>query len=482
VESEAGSENLRHQIEAGCLRKWFWCKNILEGETEEMKKQITCAAILASLVFVLSACGSQTPEPIPTSTNAPTPVEGMLYIDPEMEMHQISPYMLGSNHGPWIAVPVEMLEDAYSSGVTMLRFPAGEWGDRNDVKSYHIEAFMDLCEQMGADVNFTVRLLDSTPEEAAEMVRYVNIEQDYDVRYWTIGNEPTLFEDYIGEGYDTARFNSEWRAFAEAMKDVDSSILLLGPEVHQFNSETNRNPKDSAGLDWMMEFLEANGYLVDVVSFHRYPFPQEAGTNATIEDLRQDASEWTRTLEYLRGLIHEITGRDIPIAITEFNSHYTKSIGGEGTPESHYNAIWLADILGRMMEQNVIIANHWMLTSSGGYGGWGLVGRGELRPSYYVYQLYSQFGETMVYASSDHPELRVYAAIGEEFDLSIVVINLGDEAIAYSLSVEGGIFGPASVWLLDESHNAENMGTLEISSDGVTFPAQSMTLLQVALP
>ncbi|MFC1936479.1 hypothetical protein ACFLYP_02295 [Chloroflexota bacterium] len=437
---------------------------------------------IAILILVISACGGQQPEPIMTPTAVPESLPGMLYVNPKMEMHQISPYVLGSNYGPWIAVPVEMLEDAYASGVTMLRFPGGEWGDRNDIKAYHIDAFMDFCEQLGADVNFTIRLLDSTPEEAAEMVRYVNKEMGYGVRYWTIGNEPTLYEDYIGETYDTKRFNTEWREFAEAMKDVDPSIILLGPELHQFNSNPDANPKDSFGLDWMTEFLKANGDLVDVVTFHRYPFPKNAGENATIVDLRQDAVEWTRTIEYLRGLIHEITGRDIPIAITEFNSHYTKSISGEGTPDSHYNAIWLADILGRMMQQNVVVANQWMLTSHGGQGGWGLVGRGELRPSYYVYQLYSQFGVEMVYSSSDMPDLRVYAALLGENELSFIVINMSDDELSYQLFVEGGALGEAEYWLFDADHNAENMGYIEILEEEVTFPAQSMILFSVSLP
>ena len=132
----------------------------------------------------------------------------------------------------------------------------------------------------------------------------------------------------------------------------------------------------------MVEFLEANGDMVDIVTYHRYPFPETRSSgNATIEDLRQDLPEWTRTVQYLRKLIQEKTGREIPIGVTETNSHYTPAVQGEGTPDSFYNAIWWADILGRMIAEQVLIVNHFLLTSTtAGQGGWGLIARGEVRP------------------------------------------------------------------------------------------------------
>ena len=103
---------------------------------------------------------------------------------------------------------------AYDSGITILRFPAGAWGDHNDVKTYQIDQFMDFAHKVGATAMFNVRLLDGTPEQAAEMVRYTNIERKYNVQYWGIGNEPTLFDGELknrGEILRVQRFNQEWR-------------------------------------------------------------------------------------------------------------------------------------------------------------------------------------------------------------------------------------------------------------------------------
>jgi alpha-L-arabinofuranosidase len=331
-----------------------------------------------------------------------------------------------------------------------------------------------------------VRLKNGTPEAAAEMVRYVNIEKGYNILYWGIGNEPTLYNGELQEGYDAARFNGEWRDFALAMQAVDPSILLVGPEYHQFSYDiidtTNYGEgtaKDSAGRLWMDEFLKANGGLVDIVSFHRYPYPVSTIAGPpTIDELRRNAHEWDRIIVRLRELIHEHTGRDLPIAVTEFNSAYNKSVGGEATADTHYNAIWLADVLGRLIRNGVFMANQWMFTSKGGYGGWGLVGQSEVYPTYHAYQLYKMFGNELIYASSDDPDLSIYAARNPRGQLTVILINLSLEEKSKTLEIEGLSGAQAETWLFDPDHPAENTGMTNLS-DIVTVPAQSMTLFVI---
>jgi hypothetical protein len=447
--------------------------------------------ILVTLIaaLLLGACApaptgpSGVAGPLPTATLSPTPVPGMLYVDPGVDLGPISPLVYGSNYGPWLAVSVDMLPAAYESGVTMLRFPAGSWGDNNDVKTYQIDQFMLFLEQLGASAMFNVRLKNGTPEAAAALVHYTNIEKGYGVRYWGIGNEPTLYEGELADGYDVTRFNREWREFALAMQAVDPSIQLVGPEVHQFSFDTagttnysDDTARDSGGRLWMDEFLKANGDLVDVVSFHRYPYPVSSIAGApTIDELRQNAHEWDRIVSRLRSLIHEHTGRDLPIAVTEFNSAYNKSVGGEATADSHYNAIWLADVLGRLIRNGVFMVNQWILTSKGGYGGWGLVGQAEVYPTYYTYQMYKRFGDRLVYAASDDPDLSIYAARDSEDRLTVLVINLSSEAKDKRIAIEGQADAVADVWLFDPGHNAVPAASVDFSEE-LSIGPQSMTL------
>ena len=439
------------------------------------------------LCLLLAACSQEEPTPLPepTPTAEPTPVppaeSGQLIVEPGRTAGTVSPYFLGSNYGPWVAVPADMISAAYDSKVQAIRFPGGAWGDRNDLKNYHIDSFMAFVEEVGAIATINVRLRQGTPEQAADLVRYVNIEKEYGVEYWAIGNEPTLFAAELrqlglAEDYDTEQFNREWREFAIAMKEVDPTIKVLGPEIHQFNYDSSTNPKDSSDRDWMIEFLKANGDIVDVVTFHRYPFPQ-GDQPVRVEDLRQHSREWDRTIPYLRGLIEEHTGRDILIAVTEFNTHYNEAAAGEATPDSHYAAIWLAEMFGRLMYQDVFMVNHFMLASSGGQGGWGIIGRGELRPTYYVYQLYSMFGRELVYTDSGLEEVSVFASQREDGRLTILINNLADTEQQATLQIAGESPGTAEQWQLTQDTKPETAVQFTFPADSsVTLPPQSITL------
>ncbi|MDO9348182.1 MAG: hypothetical protein Q7T47_02770, partial [Anaerolineales bacterium] len=90
------------------------------------------------------------PTPLPTPTTIPTPVPGALYVDPKVELGSISPLVYGTNHGPWVAVPFGMMPAAEQSGVTIVRFPGGAWGDNNNLKPYQIDGFITFCNQIGA--------------------------------------------------------------------------------------------------------------------------------------------------------------------------------------------------------------------------------------------------------------------------------------------------------------------------------------------
>jgi hypothetical protein len=450
-------------------------------------------ALLITLILVLlAACGAPTagepavvdgtpaPTTVPVPTVLPTPVPNTLVVDPGMELGPVSPYVYGSNYGPFTAVPAGKLELAIQSHVTALRFPGGEWGDVNDLQTYQLDSFLALCQQMGAIPTISVRLLNGTPAAAAELVRYANIEKGYKIRYWSIGNEPSLYDGKPNVDYDTLGFNREWRAIAMAMKAVDPAILLLGPELHgTYTSNFDTNPKDSAGRDWMTEFLKANGDMVDIVTYHRYPFPlTNASPNATINDLRQDLPEWTRTVRYLRSLIRETTGRDLPIGVTEASSHYSSALGGEGTPDSFYNAIWWADVLGRLIDEDIFIVNQWLFANSSGFsGGWGLIATAGVRPMYYTYQMYSHFGTERVYAASGVANVSIYASKRGDGTLTLMVVNLADEEQRIPLQVEGMRLSQAEAWLFDATHNAEALGQQALLTGGLlVLPPQSISL------
>jgi hypothetical protein len=430
--------------------------------------------MLAGSLLLLTACASLLPQTESAAEAfSATPVPGMLFVDPTRRLGQISPYIFGTNYGPWSFVPLDLMPLAEQAGIRFIRFPGGDWGDENDMTEFQIDSFIGVARQMGAEPMISVRVEEGSPEMAAEIVRYVNIEKDFQVRYWGIGNEPQFYD-----GYDTERFNQQWRAIALAMEEVDANILFVGPEVNQYLGDASIDPRDSDGNLWVDEFLKANGDLVDIVSVHRYPFPQSLNSGpAQIDELRENLGEWDHILTNLRTLIRETTGQDLPVAVTEFNSHWDSASGGEATPDSHFNAIWLGDVLGRLIHQRVEIAAQFALQSASDNGGWGIFSRVEPRPSFYVYQMYKFFGNNLIYSASGVSDVSIYSSIRDDGDLAVLIINLSSELSEAPLSWTGRDEAAAEHWLFDVTHPATQIEPVNLSNgDSVTLPAESISL------
>jgi alpha-L-arabinofuranosidase len=400
----------------------------------------------------------------------------MLSVYPEIALGPISPFIYGTNYGPMHAVTLEMMPLVEEAGFSILRFPGGAWTDAVDIIPFQIDQFIAFCKQVGATPMISVRLLDGKPEKAAELVRYTNIEKKYGVVYWSIGNEANIYTQLNQADYDYTidHLNRDWRPIAEAMKAVDPNIKLLGPELSQWNRDLASTPKDSAGRDWMTEFLKVNGDLIDVVSVHRYPLHSPSNP-ITVESLRQNTHQWGEEIAYLRSLTQEILGKELPIAITEINSDPSAARLQETSPDSFYNAIWYADVLGQLMNAHVFMVNQWVISQRS--TGLGLL-QGELvRPTFYVFPLYKNFGSEQVYAVSGVNDVDVFAARRADGALTLMVINLSDTQQSVPLKVNGLTLSEAEVFLLDVDHNAENLGIQAFSSDGtLELPAQSATL------
>jgi hypothetical protein len=147
----------------------------------------------------------------------------------------------------------------------------------------------------------------------------------------------------------------------------------------------------------------------------------------------------------------------------------------ETTPDSFYNAIWYADVLGQLMNADVFMVNQWVLSQRG--TGLGLLYGTTVRPTFYVFPLYKNFGSEQVYAASGVKDVDIFAAKRRDGALTLMVINLSDTEQHVPLQVKDTILANAEVWLLDATHSAENLGTQTFSTDRtVVLPSQSATL------
>jgi hypothetical protein len=400
------------------------------------------------------------------AVSATSAQSGTLTVDVDQDLGPINPYLFGANYGPWATMHPDVWPDAEVSGVRFLLFPGGNWGEEYDMTPFMLDQYMLIADLMNIEPAVCVRMLNSTVEKAVEIFTYMNIDHDYNIRYWCIGSEPNLWDNY-----DEAAYNQQWREIGEALKALDPDIVLIGPNVSQYPPVAQDTQYD----DLLRAFLQANGDLVDIVSVHRYPFPRTNDQIVTIDDLRANTPEWTEILTQLKATIQEETGGEMPIAVTEFNTHWSNSAGGDATPDSHYAAVWLADVLGRFIDADVQIGTYFVLYRGTG-GGHGMMGRYEMNPPYYTYQLYSHFGNQHVHSESTVPDVRIYAARRDDGALTLMVINLGMEEVSTALELSGFTpSGEAEVWQLAPDVLGEQVEPVDISA-GITIPGQSVTL------
>lgn len=423
-----------------------------------------------------AATRTNTSTPLPTFTPSPTPEHDVIVVDAAQSLGEISPLVYGSNVGPWQSITKADVGRIKEARLTIFRYPGGSYVDENSFSQTDLDEFIRLCRETDAEPMVQVKLVNATPESAAKVVQYANITKGYGIKYWSIGNEPSLYLSQRNIAhYDSAAFNAQWREFALAMKAVDPTILLLGPETHQYTGLKGDAILDIHSKDWMKEFLVANGDLVDIVSFHRYPF---GNFDPFINELLKSSQEWDCIIPNLRQLIQATTGRDIPIAVTEVNSNWSNRSREETTPDTLLNAIWWADSLGRMIEQHVAIVNQFAVDGS---GGWALLGSQEPRPAYYVYLIYGEFGNQLLFSSSGIENISAYAARKTDGSLTVILINRSSNPRQVKMDLRNFTpKGSASLRLLDADHQAAEMPSLPISgSSSLSLPELSVSLVLI---
>lgn len=297
-----------------------------------------------------------------------------------------------------------------------LNFTVMRWGGGNyegePFQWSDLDQFIGDARKSNVEPLIQVPFWNRTPEFAAEIVRYVNVTKKYDVRFWSISNEP----DKNLRAGSREKYIQGFREFRNAMKAVDGRILLFGPELAT-EYEIN-NPAH----DWLTPFLKANGDIVDVVSLHRYPF---GGTVRWTNQLIEDALTTVPRVDELKAHIRQVTRREIPLAFTEMNMSHDWAMGGEGSSAGFAAGMWLAETMGQMADAGVTMVNVWNAHSNDSLG---LVTTKTVskRPTYYALRLYSNYGDRIVPLASHVPNVSAHASLNSRTnETAIVFVNRG---------------------------------------------------------
>jgi hypothetical protein len=279
----------------------------------------------------------------------------------------------------------------------------------------------------------------ATAESAAALVQYANVSQSYGIKYFSVGNEPDL---YATEGsrsdmtapaipsYAPSDYCNAVRAYATAMKAVDPTIKIVGPELSWHYVP---------GFDWLTPILQGCGDLFDIVSIHRYPFNS---TQATLAAAEGDSATFADEITAVRGLMQSAGYGDKPLALTEMNVVYDATACELGaSPSTMGSALWLADGLGTAIEHDLWTSALWDISDDDVWalGLLGLPPGHAPRPAYYAYQLYADhFGPTLIEVTQQPPGVRAYASRSATDDATdLIVVNWNTSSVPLALQVTG---------------------------------------------
>jgi hypothetical protein len=355
----------------------------------------------------------------------------LLLFSATLNAQQISPNLVGTN--VWYIDPSEQVWNLTKAcGVKTIRIG----GHAYDKKMPSNETLLDWVRKiqaMGAEPVLQVSKYEPA-EVAAALVRLFNIEKHEGIapiKYWNIGNEPWLQADRPAQSAMGELVETYFKPLAAAMKSVDSTILIYGPNECDFmpyyddlfggkNDITGKVPGHSY-------------YYSDGLTWHRYP--QGNGDPAT-----EGANDMLSRIEKAKAKVDQInklqnrTGKNaLQWGIGEYNS--------KGGPEVHTwgNGQMFGAVLGGCMEYGATFATSWSMFEHGGDrkgSDFSYIDGAHMAPraSYWHMQLVAKyFKGTFLKGIASDTSFMVYGAQNGD-QTSVMIMNRGfGEAKEYRL-------------------------------------------------
>jgi hypothetical protein len=256
-----------------------------------------------------------------------------------------------------------------SIGVTAIRYANGSAGISADLESWkddtmctktkgskglaqngstsnNLDRFVsEVSRPLGASLGFTVNYGTNPPEcdsggdpnsNGADLVAYANLQKHYGIKYWEIGNE--LYNgggsepDFHAKPGDGASYGYYERAFYDAMKAKDSSILIGIPVAEVVYSWI---------ADWTLPAMQAAKY--DAVVFHDYPMRDPITDGQTLYPERVASN------------IGGIRGRLLTLQ--------TELLNAKKSPDAIWITEWNADVGGDLWSRQTMGAAMPMFTT-----------------------------------------------------------------------------------------------------------------------
>ena len=369
----------------------------------------------------------------------------------------ISPFAFGNNYFDWLDWNKDGLVGLLGTGEAVkalrLNVIVGD-NNQNDANSPQLfdkaemDKYVQYCRAVGAEPIMIAPVygnnVDGGPtsaQGAADIVTYINGTMKYGVRYWTVGDEVDIYDQFFKRTTDlpvstAAEYAAVFKSYAQAMKAANTAansgveIKFVGPELGWRFHEGN---------DWLSTMLDECKDYIDVVSIHAYGFQAR---DLSLENILTDVDRFRELVKDVKARVARHARPGTPLAITEANICYEWDPGSY-TPETRkvgpgtfYAAIWDADRMGAALEEDLWTFAFWELAEPVQMANSSVFGfiltdptknppTCKLTPEYYAqWMVTNNFSGTTVVPSGVPARMSVYARYDrDKASTAILVIN-----------------------------------------------------------
>jgi hypothetical protein len=262
----------------------------------------------------------------------------------------ISPDLVGTN--VWLNPSTSVWQQAGDAKLQIIRIGGGRY-DRKLPSFEQLLTWVNQIQAIGAEplIQFSQN---ASADSAAKLVRFMNIENNKKVKYWGIGNEPWLQRKRPPQGTMAPIIEAYWKPRAAAMKEVDPTIKIFGPNCCDY-MDTIYNALFGGENDITGKVPGKDYYYCDGLTFHRYPQGEGNPGTEGADDIIERIIKAKAKTDYINTLHHRTGNNALGWGIGEYNSK-----GGE---EVHTwgNGQMFGQVLGACMKYEATFATTWSM-------------------------------------------------------------------------------------------------------------------------